>query len=199
LLLGFAVWLVPSAPVTQKLEVIMHWHPDPQASHELEPSSYPHFQPHITLATIPSTTLFSIAASSIPKVPPLPVYFQTLEIGDHFFRSIYIKTQPSEALSHLHTSIHAALGIEPKTVKFPHISLYYIQDADARERVRMRDELGRTGYVKECSDSVKLDCGRDGSNEWIEGFEGSEVWIVDCDGPVEGWKENVRVKIRLSP
>src|SRR5262245_46957925 len=111
----------------------MHMHPDPQASHDPEASSYPHFQPHITLASIPSTIPLSAAASSIPKIAPLPVHFQALEIGDHFFRSVYVKIQPSEALSELHASIHVALAIEPKTAKFPHMSLYYIQNADSKE------------------------------------------------------------------
>jgi len=38
--------------------------------------------------------------------------------------------------------------------------------------------------------SVALQCdGVDGEGgSVLEGFTGSQIWIVDCVGPVEGWK-----------
>ena len=42
-----AVWLVPSEPETALLQKLMSRHPEPIA-----PTSFPHFQPHITLAAI---------------------------------------------------------------------------------------------------------------------------------------------------
>ena len=168
----------------------MHTHPDPKSS------SFPHFQPHITLASInPSSTPgLTAALSSIPpNQPSIPVFFQSLQVGDHFFRSVYIAIRPSTALSDLHAAIHAALGTEPNTPLFPHMSVYYIHDNEAGERKRIYEELERAGRMKQDNDSLTLDCWTDGMvHEWINGFEGEEIWIVDCDGPVEDWKKVLR-------
>ncbi|KAJ6624519.1 2',3'-cyclic-nucleotide 3'-phosphodiesterase [Mycena sp. CBHHK59/15] len=162
-------------------------------------TSYSKFQPHITLAALPSPSpsLAEILSSIPESQPALPITFDSIEVGSHFFRSVYIAVRPTSALSDLHHYVHAKLGIEPKTPAYPHISLCYINDADAAtgERVRYLQELENTGKVRRNHDSVSLNCGDHGEDKWLSGFQSPEIWIVNCEGPVETW--TVERKISL--
>lgn len=98
------------------------------------------------------------------------------------------------------------MGIdEPKSPAFPHLSLYYIDEKDAEkgERERMYGEMVRSGVVQNLSteeeeegeEGVVLDCGVGTVPEpdpdamvRLDGIVGSEIWIVKCEGPVEGWE-----------
>lgn len=101
------------------------------------------------------------------------------------------------------------MGIdEPKSPAFPHLSLYYIDEKDAEkgERERMFGEMVRSGVVQNLSaeegqgqgkegEGVVLDCGVGTVPEpdqnammRLDGIAGSEIWIVKCEGPVEGWE-----------
>ncbi|KDQ60891.1 hypothetical protein JAAARDRAFT_108711, partial [Jaapia argillacea MUCL 33604] len=155
------------------------------------PSSYPPFDPHITLASLPSTTGIGAIMKSIPRNQPvIPVSFQSVEAGDHYFRSVYAAIKPSAALSALHAYIHKSLALEPKTPKFPHLSLFYIDDSDAEERLLLVEELSKSGVVRRNDDGgITLDpsAGKDPSSQ-LKGFTGSEIWVAECDGPVPGWR-----------
>ena len=112
------------------LKRLMAQHPTPQTSAS---ASYPHFHPHITLS-LPSDAAYPLTLrETIPLAQrAVPVRFVSRESGSHYFRSVFLAVQPSDALDTLHTHIHAALGVPPA---FPHMSLYYIADADAAEDV----------------------------------------------------------------
>jgi len=82
---------------------------------------------------------------------------------------------------------------------FPHLSLYYVADGEAHVRARFLQELEREEIVRHSKDgsSVALRCvvdeesgGGSGHDHdgVLEGFTGTQIWIVDCVGPVEGWK-----------
>ncbi|KAH9966841.1 hypothetical protein BC827DRAFT_1178750 [Russula dissimulans] len=81
---------------------------------------------------------------------------------------------------------------------FPHLSLYYVADGEAHVRARFLQELEREEIVRHSKDgsSVALRCvvdgesggGGDDRDGVLEGFTGTQIWIVDCVGPVEGWK-----------
>ncbi|KAI0063431.1 hypothetical protein BV25DRAFT_428577 [Artomyces pyxidatus] len=192
---GIAIWLVPSSDESTQLQTLMARHPTPKS-----PASYAHFHPHITLASVPSaSTDVPTLTASIPKWQPiLSVHFSAVVSGNHYYRSVYAAIAPTPALAALHAHIHATLGDAdaPNTPAFPHMSLYYIADEEPEERDRMLQEMVSMGVVvpvKEGEGSgVELDCGvgtgadRDALTR-LGGFTGSEVWIVDCDGPVEGW------------
>jgi 2',3'-cyclic-nucleotide 3'-phosphodiesterase len=163
-------------------------------------SSYPRFQPHITLCSVPSATFDSLRLrNAVPRVQrAVPVRFTSLEKGIHYFRSVYVAVQPTDALSALHAHIHAALGIAPATIEFPHMSLYYIGDADATqgESERICENMASRGAVLVApGGGIMLDCGADVNADVdpstptkLNGFLGSEIWVMDCDGPVKGWK-----------
>jgi 2',3'-cyclic-nucleotide 3'-phosphodiesterase len=71
--------------------------------------------------------------------------------------------------------------------------LYYIADEDAHERARILQELERENVVGRSANpgrgGVMLKCASsEGDVVALDGFLGTQIWIMDCEGPVEGWK-----------
>ncbi|KAG6917937.1 hypothetical protein DXG01_000375 [Tephrocybe rancida] len=200
---GTSLWLVPNDEDAERLKTIMRAR---QSEHHNYPSSYPTFHPHVTLASFPSPstppTPETIRAAIEPVLQQsgsLAVKFQSVDIGDHFFRSVYIAVVPTPALLALHKDVHASLGIEPRTPSFPHVSLCYIDDADARggERERFLEELKKKGMTKtEGETGVSLRCPDAEGGGWFSEFGAKEVWVAECDGPVESW--NILDKIPIA-
>ncbi|KAG6814574.1 hypothetical protein H0H92_000103 [Tricholoma furcatifolium] len=190
---GITLWIVPDEEDTKRLETIMRARQDERHNY---PSSYPAFQPHVTLASFPSTSTPPTAAIRAAIAPVaqqggLAVKFQSVDIGTHFFRSVYIAITLTPGLAALHEAVHTKLGIEPKTPSYPHVSLCYIDDEDARkgERERFFEELKREGRIREEGHGVSLRCGKgEGDVVWLSEYQPKEVWIAECDGPVESWK-----------
>lgn len=231
---GISLWLIPSEPESALLQKLMSRHPKPGVPH-----SFPHFHPHVTLATIPPTptpasaattsrpgepTALAAASSSLSHEPEpgtdpttlvlalreaiplgqraLHLRFARVLAGDHYFRSIYTALVPSTELAQLRLAVAQAGGPQggsrsagPAPPAFPHLSLYYIADEEAHARVRLLQELEREGVVRHSADglSVALRCaagdGDGGGDDGVlESFTGTQIWIVDCEGPVEGWK-----------
>jgi 2',3'-cyclic-nucleotide 3'-phosphodiesterase len=161
---------------------------------EPQPSSYPEFHPHITLASFPSSSGPSVSdiRSAIPtNHGSISVEFESIIIGSHYFRSVYIAIKHTPSLRALHEHIHTQVGAEPHAPAFPHLSLCYIDDEDAqkgeRERFSLGLDHGTRGRILREGPSVSLRYGERGEDEWIDGFEASEVWITNCDGPVDQW------------
>jgi len=158
------------------------------------------------------TTLVLALREAIPLGQrALRLRFARVLAGDHYFRSIYTALVPSTELAHLRAAVAQAGGggkqqggsrrsAGPAPPAFPHLSLYYVADEEAHARVRLLQELEREGVVRHSADglSVALRCvagdgdgggGGGGSGDGVlEGFTGTQIWIVDCEGPVEGWK-----------
>lgn len=226
----------------------MSRHPKPSI-----PNSFPHFHPHVTLATIrPSSPPPPPTTSSIPEsgsrqddhnnnnnvdvldVDPttllalalresiplgqrsLHIRFARVLTGDKYFLSIFIALAPSIELAQLRSSalkVGAGAGAganstgnrdlnpEKASPAFPHLSLFYIADEEAHTRVRFLQEMEREGVVRHSTDglSVALRCAQvgEGDDGVLEGFTATQIWIVDCEGPVEEWK--VLDKILLAP
>ena len=235
---AISVWLIPSEHESALLQQLMSRHPESSIQH-----SFPHFHPHVTLATIPR----AIPASSAPTksdeeetsdnnwcqdhsnndVDPtillalreaIPIgqralrdiRFARVLTGDSYFLSIYIAlVTPSTELAQLRSALSRVVqqqvlpvgGGEKKTSSplllpaFPHLSLFYVKDEEAHARVRLLQEMEREGVVRHSDDglSVALRCtertadGEDGGGV-LEGFTATQIWIVDCEGPVEEWK-----------
>lgn len=159
-------------------------------------ASYPKFHPHITLASLPldfKDKLDTIEAS-IPKViGPLQCSFTSVDIGSHYFRSVYVTIKLTPELDSLHEHVHQALAVQPRTPVFPHMSLCYIDDAEAAERLRFYEELkkaGKISYNDEIvgNEMISLNCGAFGERELLNHFEAREIWAVQCEGPVESWE-----------
>lgn len=166
----------------------------PSDSARASDTSYPSFEPHITLLSLPADSQISVAElrGSIQKSGPIQVSFDSVEIGDHFFRSVYIAIKPTSELWALHAHTHKVLKQEPRTPLFPHISLSYITDDDAAlgERKRYYRALKDSGRIKAASDGagVALNCDPGQGEDWLSTFEAAEVWIAECNGPVDTWK-----------
>ncbi|KAJ7583036.1 2',3'-cyclic-nucleotide 3'-phosphodiesterase [Mycena floridula] len=172
----FTLWLVPSANDAKSLQEIMKTRPS--SSTATKDESYPTFFPHITLGTF---DLPAIPSPELLTFDSLQADFSSIDIGDHFFRSVYIAIQPTEQLSALHAHVHSLLKAEPRTPSFPHLSLCYITDEDAAddERERFKEAL----KILQREGGVTLVHGE----ETIAGFWCSEMWITRCEGAVESW------------
>ncbi|KAI0006197.1 2',3'-cyclic-nucleotide 3'-phosphodiesterase [Russula compacta] len=247
--MGISLWLVPSEPESALLQRLMARHPEPedaqqqQQQQQYRSRSFPHFHPHVTLATIRATTPspgdaapgaaavdadaaeLLLATLALREAVPIGqkairLRFARVLAGDHYFRSIYVSIAPSAELAQLRAEVVQALllllaaqqaqaeegrvgvgaGVGAPLPAFPHLSLYYVADEEAHVRERFLQELERERIVRHSEDglSVGLFCaggGEDGNGDdsgrgrvLLEGFTGTQLWIVDCAGPVEGWK-----------
>jgi 2'-5' RNA ligase len=157
-------------------------------SQGLSSDSYPRFHPHITLASLPlsvENNLADIEASITTSLKaPLTVKFSSVEIGSHYFRSVYIAIEATSEIMNLHGLIHKALQAVPGTPSFPHLSLCYIDDKDATvgEREVFYRTLKDGGKIR----AGGLDCGLV-EEDWMECFEANKIWVVRCEGPVNEW------------
>ncbi|KAL1746312.1 2',3'-cyclic-nucleotide 3'-phosphodiesterase, partial [Schizophyllum fasciatum] len=194
---GITLWIVPPQPIRDALaDRIMSIRPP--SKRPLSPATYPRFTPHISLAALgPDTSIpLDRLRAAIPRNksdPPARAAFASIEIGDHYFRSVYAAVAPSDALLALHKHVHDALGLAPRTPKYPHVSLAYIADEDAAERAAYLQALKDEGVIRAEGEGVSLRCGEDGG--WASGFDVREVWIAKCDGPVEEWEVLDRVEM----
>jgi 2',3'-cyclic-nucleotide 3'-phosphodiesterase len=173
---------------------------------------------NIDADTDPTTLLALALRESIPLGQrALPIRFARVLTGDKYFLSIYIAlVSPSIELAHLRSSAlkakakvgHNNRDTNPNPERaspaFPHLSLFYVADEEAHTRVRFLQEMEREGVVRHSADglSVALRCaqagagagagaGEDGDGDGdgvLEGFTATQIWIVDCEGPVEEWK-----------
>lgn len=188
-LLGVTLWVVPPTEDMERLKTIMHMRKDQPHS----ASSYPEFTPHITLASLSPSKELSLPTlrASIPTSQSvLAIEFQLVDVGSVFFRSVYISVKCTSVLTALHQHVHAALGVDPHTPSFPHISLCYIDDEDAERGERQKfhqDLLERVHLEKD--KNVSLNCKRPGEpDDWMNNFRAEEIWIVNCVGPVGDWE-----------
>ena len=176
----------------------MNRHPERGAEH-----SFPHFHPHVTLTTLQSSepTARDSTVLTLREAVPLgqrtvPVRFARVVAGDHYYRSVFVALAPSPELVSLRAALATARTPHPPA--FPHLSLYYIADEEAHARERLLQELERENLVRQAADGqeVVLECvsadvdgaGSGTANGALAGFTGTQIWIVDCEGPVEGWK-----------
>lgn len=174
------------------------------------PDSYPRFHPHVTLVTVPSTTPVAELVAAIPsRQPRVKADFSDVVVSDVFFRSVLATVEPSSEILSLHTKINENLGIRnPRGPMFPHMSIYYIDDAEAEERTRVLQELKDNGTVVKTKDGVQIHTsgGPIGTptgpetrppphGDTLEGFDGVEIWAALCDGPVETWTVLEKVEL----
>lgn len=174
------------------------------------PNSYPRFHPHITLATVPSTTPVEDLVAAIPSQQPrVRANFSDVVVSDAYFRSVLAVVEPSSEALSLHAKIHENLKIRnPQTPMFPHMSIYYIDDAEPEERSRVLQELKDNGTVVQTEDGVQIHTSGGPAGiptgpgtrplphgGTLQGFDGVEIWAALCDGPVETWTVLEKVKL----
>lgn len=118
--------------------------------------------------------------------------FKSIHVGDTYFSSVSISVHHSPELSALRQLINnelQKLGIEPRGGRF-HMSLYYIDDSEPDERCLVVDELlSSRKVVQDGRDMVTLNCFTDDQYHLVghAGFDGDQIWVVKCIGPVENW------------
>ncbi|KAI0672715.1 2',3'-cyclic-nucleotide 3'-phosphodiesterase [Trametes maxima] len=204
--MGISLWLVPRPSQAEKIKLAMRVtpHAPPRA-----PSSFPPFHPHVTLASGPSSSAPTLQAAIPTGQRALNVGLQSLEVGTKYFMSVYVavRSAPGSPLETLREHLRAALGPgEGAVPPIAHLSLYYIDDEDAEERERTAETLRSELRVLESGTgeerAVRLACVDDEVEaeqvpEILEGFDGEEIWVVRCEGPVPEWE--VLEKIPLTP
>lgn len=169
---------------------------------KLSPDSYPAFLPHITLASVPFSDP-GIPDALLAAIPehhhqPIRANFQSLAVSDHYFRSVLIDIEPTRDLVDFQNQISANLrrgGLEPSAPRFPHMSFCYVADQDRADRERTARALEESGGVCQIAgtQSISLRCG----DVSLSGFDGMEVWVVICEGPVETWQADESRKVKL--
>lgn len=195
-MLGLSLWLMPNAPQRQLIQGEL---PKQPKTRSVSPTSYPEIIPHITLASSGKATKHALLRALPYELRrPIPVEFHKLEVGDHYFRSVFVSVKKTAELVALHERIMAALdedGASPSAPVFPHMSISYIADEDGdAERKKAADELRASGIIVEGSETdgaetVALRCGgSEPGHACLSGFEGTDVWIVRCEGPVQHWE-----------
>ncbi|KAG1826885.1 uncharacterized protein BJ212DRAFT_13966 [Suillus subaureus] len=187
--MGLSLWLMPNPTQLQLIQKVL---PKQPKTRPVSAASYPEITPHITLASSTKATQDVILRAIPSTLYPIPVEFQKLEVGDHYFRSVFISVKKTTELVALHEHIMVALdkdGASPSAPVFPHMSISYIADEDGvAERKKAADELRATTVVEgpetglDGAESVVLCCG-DSEEErvYLASFEGTEVWIVRCE------------------
>ena len=81
------------------------------------------------------------------------------------------------------------MNAEPRTPKFPHMSLCYIDDADAQ----MREQVATNALVQglavdvDGGGGVSLRYGQQ-PEEFIQGFDCRDIWIMECGPNVQEWR-----------
>ena len=76
------------------------------------------------------------------------------------------------------------------------------KSVSADERAKVAEQLGRDGRIVHVADDrVALNCAADPSTgdkgDLLDGFDGAEIWIALCDGPVPTWIVKDRIKLPL--
>jgi 2'-5' RNA ligase len=203
--MGLSLWLVPNPTQLQLIQKVLPKQPE---TRPVSAASYPEITPHITLASSGKATQDAMLRAIPSTLHPVPVEFHRLEVGDHYFRSVFIAVKKTTELVALHEHIMAALerdGASPSAPAFPHMSISYIADEDGiAERKKAADELRANTIVEgpetdpDGAERVALRCGdSEKGRVCLASFECTEVWIVQCEGPVQHWQ--VLHKITMTP
>jgi 2'-5' RNA ligase len=86
------------------------------------------FDPHVTLLAGlpgPAASVIARAREVMAGAKTFPVRFVGPEVGDRYFRSLYLRVEPSPELLALHGAARDAFGRSEEAPFFPHLSLLY--------------------------------------------------------------------------
>ncbi|KZV67930.1 hypothetical protein PENSPDRAFT_610742 [Peniophora sp. CONT] len=193
--MGYALWLVPSQDEANDLHELMTLRP---AQSDLPPRtrSYPDFHPHVTLATFDSLPPTFRLRDVIPQEGPVKAYFQSAKPGSTYLGAMSVHLRKTAELEHLHRNIVSKLderGIRWKSRSFPHMSLFYVDEAPERERLQ---RMIRRCFSRADDGRLVLWTGIGRDSRPIRRFTGSSVWLVDCHSKdVEQWSRIDRVSL----
>jgi 2'-5' RNA ligase len=131
----------------------------------------PVFAPHVTMADVAARVLERVVAG----VPPFEVTLTGFGHEPEFFRSLYLRAEPSARLIALHEEGQRAWGLDPETGPpyRPHLSLLYARDLPEERKPAIADGLGLALPV-----TIRVDA--------------AEVW-ADFRDEVTRWRRVARV------
>jgi 2',3'-cyclic-nucleotide 3'-phosphodiesterase len=184
---------MPSSTETQFLRSFMQEHPQPGEG----TSSFPAFDPHVTLASVQSSSnIVAILRKAIPTDQhAITARLDAVVASDTYFRSVIVKVEAKPELvalrDHVADYLLKEANIEAKSPMFPHLSIHYIDEPDAHLREIIVKELYDYKRVVEWDQGIQLvsSPNMDSSNiSHLSQITIQEIWIVECEGPVEGWE-----------
>ncbi|EJD55055.1 hypothetical protein AURDEDRAFT_132289 [Auricularia subglabra TFB-10046 SS5] len=161
--------------------------------------SYPTFHPHVTLAAFDAEPagLQPALETLAGEAEPVVSYFSKLVAGDSYLGAMKVQLEKTPGLVQLHarvTDILRARDIAWRSRGFPHLSLFYVDGAE--ERQRLAAHIGGADVVlrKRESSRIMLRAGPRGRP--LRRLIGAGIWLVDCRGAVEKWQ--VLAKLQLA-
>jgi 2'-5' RNA ligase len=163
---GFSLWIVPEREVHDRLAALI----------EALARRFggPVFDPHVTLlAGVPGPTeaVVARAAELVRESQAFPLRFTGPETGENYFRSLYLRVEPSPPLLALHLAAREAFGRGDEPPFFPHLSLIYGAPPPR-------------AAVEEVRPSTP------------DGFEARTVDVYSTEGEVERWHRAHRLSLR---
>ena len=162
-------WLVPAAgPVRDRLAGII--------ARLAAEHAAPVFAPHVTMAGVVESAEDAAARvleRLVAGVPPFEVTLTGFGYEPEFFRSLYLRAEPSARLTTLHEAGQRAWGLDPASYR-PHLSLLY---SHLREEAKpaIADGLGLALPV-----TIRVDA--------------AEIW-ADFRDDVTRWRRVARVPL----
>jgi len=194
--MGYSLWLLPAEPQRSALAWVMAYRPTSYRENRQSYSSksFPHFEPHLTLANFSLPSPPSLDVLLPPKLDRVVARFKSLHVGNSYLGSLSVTVEKTSDLMTLHDAIDAHLklnNIENRGGRFPHMSLFYLDEAILGDRQRLPERLQRRGLVTSKREGVLLHSFLDGDHAVpvsLSGFDGEEIWLMDCNGPVAEWK-----------
>ena len=130
-------WLVPAAgPVRDRLAGVI-------AGLAAEHGA-PVFAPHVTMADVAEAepdAAARVLERVVAGVPPFEVTLPEFGYEPEFFRSLYLRAEPSAQLTALHESGQRAWGLSGPPYR-PHLSLLYARDLPGGRKPAIADGLG---------------------------------------------------------
>jgi 2'-5' RNA ligase len=131
-------WLVPAAgPVRDRLAGVI-------AGLAAERGT-PVFAPHVTInANVDAEpdAAARVLEQLVAGVPPFEVTLSGFGHEPVFFRSLYLRAEPSARLTALHEAGQRAWGLGPGPPYRPHLSLLYARDLPEERKPAIADGLG---------------------------------------------------------
>jgi 2'-5' RNA ligase len=162
---GFSLWIVPEGEVRRRLAVLI----------EALARRFggPVFEPHLTLlagAPGPTEAVVARAEELVRGSQAFRIGFTGPETGESYFRSLYLRVEPSPELLALHVAARDAFGRVDEPPFFPHLSLMY----GAAPASAFVEEMGCLAP---------------------DGCEARTLDVYSTEGEVEGWHPVRRLRL----
>ncbi|KAH7060366.1 hypothetical protein BKA62DRAFT_680017 [Auriculariales sp. MPI-PUGE-AT-0066] len=178
---GYALWLVPVEHESTELKAIMRFRPPRRRQSDRPTRSYPKFHPHS---------------------PDITAHYTSLERGETYLGAMKLMMTASPALAQFRAEIVHRLqrqGLQSKTHRFPHLSLFYVDEADERQRLH-RALQSHKFFVKDHMGNLTIKADPKSRGTGLQQFTGAEVWLANCiPRSVESWSVVERITLPTNP